>query len=210
VNFLSNVNLPLDTGDFRLISRKVMESFKRLPEKNKYIRGLFSWLGYKQEPFEYDRDERFAGETKYPLKKMIKFATTGLLYFSNKPLRLALNLGFFNIFIGVGLAIWILVTHFVWPDQNTPGWASTMISIVFFGGVQLFTVGIIGEYIGNLFDEVRNRPEYIVSEARNTAQDTLIHPELQEKHEKTHKRSRAIWDIYPLWNPYFHSLHFFS
>jgi glycosyltransferase involved in cell wall biosynthesis len=167
VNFLSNVKLPLDTGDFRLVTRKVMESFKRLPEKNKYIRGLFSWLGYKQEPFAYDRDERFAGETKYPLKKMIKFATTGLLYFSNKPLRLALNLGFLNIFVGIGLAIWILITQFVWPESSVPGWASTMISIIFFGGVQLFTVGIIGEYIGNLFDEVRNRPEYIVSDVRN-------------------------------------------
>ena len=104
INYLSEVPLPLDTGDFRLIDRKVMDAFGQLPERSKYIRGLISWIGFKQVPIAYVREERFAGETKYPLSKMLKFASTSLLYFSKKPLKLALTLGFFSLVIGVLLA----------------------------------------------------------------------------------------------------------
>ena len=103
--------LPLDTGDFRLIDRKVMDAFCQFTEKNKYIRGIISWLGFSQAPIHYVREERFAGETKYPFRKMIKFATTGLLYFTKKPLKLAMHLGLFCVLVGLGMAAWVVWLH---------------------------------------------------------------------------------------------------
>lgn len=172
LNKLSDVKLPLDTGDFRLISSKVIKEYKNLPEKNKYIRGLISWLGFKQIPIYYDRDARFAGVTKYPLKKMIKFASTGLLYFSKKPLKLALNLGFFSIMISFILIFYAFFSKFFLSNETVPGWSSTLIIILFLGGIQLFTIGIMGEYIGNIFDELKGRPEYIIEEKVNFNTDT--------------------------------------
>ena len=152
LNFLSEVNIPLDTGDFRLIDKNVIEAFKKSPERNKFIRGLISWFGFKQVPFYYIREPRFAGETKYPLPKMIKFAITGILYFSKKPLKIAINLGFFSVFVGLILSIYALVAHFSGLIPTVAGWASIMITIIFFGGIQLLTIGILGEYIGSIFD----------------------------------------------------------
>lgn len=162
INSLSEVKLPLDTGDFRLIDRKVMDMFKKFPERSKYIRGLITWIGFKQVPIHYNRDARLAGETKYPLSKMIKFATTGLLYFSKKPLKLAMNLGFFSIVIGLLLSLYTLVTRILVLNNPVPGWASLMIAVIFFGGIQLLTIGVLGEYLGSMFDEMKGRPEYIV------------------------------------------------
>jgi polyisoprenyl-phosphate glycosyltransferase len=167
INFLSDTKLPVDTGDFRLIDKHVIEAFKSLPEKNKYIRGLISWIGFKQVPITYVRDERFAGETKYPLSKMIKFATTSLLYFSKKPLKLALTVGLVSIFVGIGLAVWVLTGLLYRSNSMVPGWASTIIALIFFGGIQLLTIGVLGEYLGNMFEEIKNRPEYIVHEKIN-------------------------------------------
>lgn len=167
INFLSDTKLPVDTGDFRLIDKHVIEAFKSLPEKNKYIRGLISWIGFKQVPITYVRDERFAGETKYPLSKMIKFASTSLLYFSKKPLKLALTIGLISIFIGIGLAIWVITGLIYRPNSIVPGWASTIIALIFFGGIQLLTIGVLGEYLGNMFEEIKNRPEYIIHEKIN-------------------------------------------
>jgi dolichol-phosphate mannosyltransferase len=167
INYLSEVPLPLDTGDFRLIDAKVIAEFKGLRERNKYIRGLISWMGFKQVPIEYVREERFAGETKYPFSKMVKFARTSLLYFSKKPLQLALTMGFLSIAVGLGLAIWVVTGIFFRPDDLVPGWASTIIALIFFGGVQLLTIGVLGEYLGSIFDEIKNRPEYIVAERIN-------------------------------------------
>lgn len=167
INYLSEVPLPLDTGDFRLIDAKVIAEFKGLRERNKYIRGLISWMGFKQVPFEYVREERFAGETKYPLSKMLKFARTSLLYFSKKPLQLALTLGFLSIVVGLLLAVWVVTGIFFRPNDLVPGWASTIIALIFFGGVQLLTIGVLGEYLGSIFDEIKNRPEYIVAERIN-------------------------------------------
>jgi len=163
---LSEVPMQMDTGDFRLIDRKVIDAFCQFPEKNKYIRGLISWAGFRQVPIHYVREPRFAGETKYPLSKMLRFATTGLLYFTKKPLKLAMNLGIFCIFIGLGLTVWAVILHFSDP-YVVPGWSSQLITIVFFGGVQLFTIGVLGGYIGSIFDEVKNRPEYIIEEKLN-------------------------------------------
>lgn len=167
INYLSNTPLPVDTGDFRLIDKHVIEAFKNLPEKNKYIRGLISWVGFKQVPIMYQREERFAGETKYPLSKMIKFASTSMLYFSKKPLKLALALGFLSLLVGLLLGIYVISGLYFRPDTVVSGWPSIIISIIFFGGVQLITIGVLGEYLGNVFDEIKNRPEYIIHEKVN-------------------------------------------
>lgn len=167
INFLSDTPLPVDTGDFRLIDKHVIEAFRSLPEKNKYIRGLISWIGFKQVPVVYVREERFAGETKYPFSKMIKFASTSLLYFSKKPLKLALTIGLISIIIGIGLAIWVITGLIYRTNSIVPGWASTIIALIFFGGIQLLTIGVLGEYLGNMFEEIKNRPEYIIHEKIN-------------------------------------------
>jgi polyisoprenyl-phosphate glycosyltransferase len=167
INSLSDVKLPVDTGDFRLVDKQVIEAFKSLPEKNKYIRGLISWIGFKQVPMYYVREERFAGETKYPLSKMLKFASTSLLYFSKKPLKIALTMGFLSILVGLGLGIWVVTGLMFRSNTLVPGWASTVIAVIFFGGVQLLTIGVLGEYLGNIFDEIKSRPEYIVQEKIN-------------------------------------------
>lgn len=167
INFLSDIPLPENTGDFRLIDRKVIDSFNNLPEKNKYIRGLITWVGFKQIPYYYIREPRFAGETKYPLSKMIKFATTALLYFTRKPLKLATQLGFLSIIIGLILTLYVFFSLIVRPHQTVSGWASTIIIIIFFGGVQLLTIGVMGEYIGSIFDEIKNRPMYIIDKKYN-------------------------------------------
>jgi len=167
MNYLSEVDFPLDTGDFRLIDKKVMTEFKKFREKGKYIRGIISWIGFKQVPFKYKREARFAGETKYPLSKMLHFAATAMLYFSKKPLKLATGLGFTTVMIGVIYAIWILVGKIIGYTHALSGWSSIIILIIFFGGVQLLTVGVLGQYIGILFDEVKDRPEYIVEKEEN-------------------------------------------
>ncbi len=162
INALSEVKLNVDTGDFRLIDEKVINSFKTLKEKNKYIRGLMNWIGFKQCPIYYDRDPRILGKTKYTFSKMIKLAKTGIFYFSKKPLKIAFSIGFFCITLSLLLIIYVFISKFYYPESTISGWASTLIIIIFFGGVQLFMVGILGEYIGSIFDEVKNRPEYII------------------------------------------------
>lgn len=167
LNKLSDVQFPVDTGDFRLIDRKIINEFNHLHEKNKYIRGLISWMGYKQVPCYYERKERFAGETKYPLKKMLKFAATGLLAFSKKPLKVAIWTGLASVIIGLIYALIILIFKILYPSSYVVGWTSIIFIIIFFGGIQLLTIGILGEYIGNLFDEAKDRPEYIINEKIN-------------------------------------------
>jgi polyisoprenyl-phosphate glycosyltransferase len=167
MNYLSEVDFPLDTGDFRLIDKQVMAEFKKFREKGKYIRGIISWIGFKQVPFVYQRQARFAGETKYPLSKMIQFASTAMLYFSKKPLKLATGLGFITVLIGIVYAVYTLVGKIVGYTHALSGWSSLIILIVFFGGVQLLTVGVLGQYIGILFDEVKDRPEYIIDKKEN-------------------------------------------
>jgi len=167
LNKLSDVKFPVDTGDFRLVNRKIIDQFNNLEEKNKYIRGLISWMGFKQLPFYYEREARFAGETKYPFKKMLQFAMIGLFYFSKKPLNIATSLGFFSVFLGLLYVLWVLISIVFSLGHTVSGWTSTIVLIVFFGGVQLLTIGILGKYIGNLFDEAKNRPEYIIEDKVN-------------------------------------------
>jgi glycosyltransferase involved in cell wall biosynthesis len=167
INYLSEVELPVDTGDFRLIDRKVINAFNQLPESNKYIRGLISWVGYKQVPIYYDRAERYAGTTKYSLKKMLRFARTSLLYFSNKPLRLASSIGLFAVLTAFLLTMWVVYNMVFLPDRLVQGWSSTLIVVMFFGGVQMLTIGILGEYMGSIFNEIKKRPEFIIDETVN-------------------------------------------
>jgi polyisoprenyl-phosphate glycosyltransferase len=168
VNYLSEVDLPLDSGDFRLIDRNVIDAFKQFREKNKYVRGIISWMGFSQTPFYYNRPGRVGGETKYSLRKLLQLASIGMFYFSKKPLKLALNLGVISILIGLVLTGVVVVEKLQGDLEEVPGWASLIITIIFFGGVQLITVGVLGEYIGNIFDEVKDRPEYIIKKKINT------------------------------------------
>lgn len=167
LNKMSEVQFPLDTGDFRLIDACVIREFKRFKEKGKYIRGIISWIGFRQVPFYYERDARWAGKTKYPLNKMITFASTALVYFSKKPLLMATSMGFAAVALGIILALWYLFGKIFGYTNAESGWTSIMIAIIFFGGIQLLTIGVLGEYIGILFDEVKERPEYIIDEIIN-------------------------------------------
>jgi dolichol-phosphate mannosyltransferase len=167
MNSMSEVKFPFDTGDFRLIDRKIMDEFGRLKERGKYIRGLISWIGFKQVPFYYKHEARAAGKTKYPFSKMFHFASNAVLYFSNKPLKLAISLGFTAVVIGLILAVWFTLGKIYGFSKAESGWTSTVSIIIFFGGIQLLTVGVLGQYIGVLFNEIKARPEYIIEEERN-------------------------------------------
>lgn len=160
---ISNIDILTEAGDFRLIDRKVVESLKNIRERNRFVRGLASWVGFKQTSIFYERKIRFAGETKYPLRKMVKFALDAIISFSYFPLRVATYLGFFISFLCLIDIIYITYLK-IFTNKVLPGWSSLMITILFLGGVQLITIGIIGEYIGRIGEEVRNRPLYIVGE----------------------------------------------
>ncbi|MDR3266587.1 MAG: glycosyltransferase family 2 protein [Tannerella sp.] len=162
INNMSEVKFPVDTGDFRLIDRTIMDKFNELREHGKYIRGLLCWMGFKQVPFYYERKARFAGETKYPIGKMVKFASNALLYFSKKPLLIAMGLGFVAVIIGLLLSVWFVLGKIFGFVYTETGWTSIITLVVFFGGIQLLTIGVLGQYIGVLFDEIKDRPEYII------------------------------------------------
>jgi glycosyltransferase involved in cell wall biosynthesis len=158
---MTSVEIPVDTGDFRLIDRKVCNAMNSLTERNRYVRGLVSWVGFRQCAVTYVRDERFAGETKYPLKKMLKFASDGITSFSYKPLKLATYAGFVMSgggFIYLLFVIWQKIMGYA----SQTGWASMVAIQLFFSGITLIILGIIGEYVGRIYDECKNRPLYIV------------------------------------------------
>lgn len=167
LNRMSDTQFPVDVGDFRVMDRKVIDTFNGFKEKNKYVRGLISWMGFKQIPFYYERAERFAGETKYPLKDLLRFAAVGIFYFSKKPLKIATFTGFLAVIAGIVYAMVVLISKLFLEGVMVSGWTSIIILIVFFGGVQLLTIGVLGQYIGNLFDEAKDRPEYIIDEKIN-------------------------------------------
>jgi polyisoprenyl-phosphate glycosyltransferase len=158
----ANIDIPPDVGDFRLISARVADQLRAMREKDRFIRGLVSWVGFKQSFIMYQRDERYAGETKYPLAKMIKFAFDGLTSFSSAPLRVATWMGY----IASALAFLYLISVFVQVALGftVEGWATIMVAVLFLGGVQLICVGILGEYVGRVFTEIKPRPVYIVEE----------------------------------------------
>lgn len=167
LNALSDVEIPKNTGDFRLVDRKVVDTINAMPEHNKFLRGLFSWVGYKQYAFKYERKERFAGETKYPLKKMLKLAADGIIGFSTKPLKLLGGLGIISICISFLILIYALLSFMFSWNNLAEGWTSLMVAITFFAGVQLLSVWILSEYIGRIYDETKRRPEYVIDKKIN-------------------------------------------
>ncbi|CAM4080105.1 glycosyltransferase family 2 protein [Paenibacillus alkaliterrae] len=162
---LTNVDIPVDTGDFRLIDRKVCDVLRGLKEKNRFVRGLVSWIGFRQTMVEYEREERFAGETKYPLKKMIAFAVDGITSFSYKPLKIATYVGF-TLSISSFLYLLVVIFQKLVTGNTVAGWASIVAVNLLFNGIILMLLGIIGEYIGRIYDESKNRPLYIVREVQ--------------------------------------------
>lgn len=163
LRFLTDVEIPLDTGDFRLIDKKVQNALKELPEKNRYIRGLISWLGFRQTSIEFDRNKRIAGETKYPFHKMLKFAIDGITSFSAKPLKLATISGLLISSFGFGFLIYVFYLK-IFTNETIQGWSSLIAVNLFFFGFILIILGILGEYIGRIYSESQNRPLYIVDE----------------------------------------------
>jgi polyisoprenyl-phosphate glycosyltransferase len=158
---ISNIDVPLDVGDFRLVDRRALEAFKSMRETNRYVRGMFSWIGFRQVGVSFQRDERFAGDTKYPLTKMLKFATDGVVSFSAAPLRLALNLGFAVSALSFAFGVVALISKLA-GLYSIPGLASIAVFVAFLGGIQLLVLGLMGEYIARIHDEVKDRPLYLV------------------------------------------------
>ena len=162
IDKIADVRIPLDTGDFRLYDRKVVNVMKKMPERNRFLRGMSSWVGFKQIGVEYHREERYAGTTHYPLKKMLKLALTAITGFSTVPLQLATWLGF-----GItGLSVLAFIIDLIAHGEN-----GTAISVFFMGGILLIILGIIGEYLGRIYDEVRNRPLYVTREITKSVYD---------------------------------------
>ena len=167
LNALTDVEIPKDTGDFRLVDREVVDVINQLPEHNKFLRGLFSWVGFKQIAYEYERKERFAGKTKYPLKKMLKLASDGIISFSTKPLKILGGLGLISIFISFAIMIYAIISYIFKLNELSAGWTSLMITITFFAGVQLLSIWIISEYVARIYDESKQRPQYIIEKKIN-------------------------------------------
>lgn len=163
INRLSDVAIPVDTGDFRIISKNVRDIVCSMPERNKFLRGQIAWVGFKQVPVLYKRDERHAGRTSYPYSKMLQFAWDGITSFSNTPLRIATYFGFMVSVFAFAMILYTLYQKYINHDV-IQGWTSLMISVLFIGGVQLLCLGIIGEYIGRILDNVKDRPVYLVKE----------------------------------------------
>lgn len=163
---LTEINIPLDSGDFALIDKKVLSVLRSMPERSRFVRGLRAWIGFKSIGVEYERHARFAGDTKYPFKKLLNLALVGMFGFSTIPLRFATYSGLFVAFISFVFGVWIFIARLVFHSTFFPvGWSSLMVSLFFMGGIQLFIVGILGEYIGMIYRETQARPLYIVQES---------------------------------------------
>ena len=162
---LAEMDQPIDVGDFRLIDRKALDAFLRMRERNRYVRGMFSWVGFKQTGVPFTRAERSAGTTKYSLRKMMKFAVDAIVGFSNVPLRLALNAGFLLAALSLCYGL-VAIALKLAGVEIVPGYASLLATVAFLGGVQLMVIGMVGEYVARIYDEVRSRPLYLVRETR--------------------------------------------
>lgn len=182
LNRLSETPIPLDTGDFRLMDRKVVDVLRQMPERHRFVRGLVAWVGYRQMALPYHRKKRAAGTSKYPVRKMLRFATDGILSFSSKPLKISTGMGIFAALLsllGIIYAITLRLMTSIWVE----GWTALMIAVLFLGGVQLISLGIIGEYIGRIYEEAKGRPLYVVRErvgfdSEPPAACSDCHPEL--------------------------------
>ncbi len=170
INQLSEIDIPFDTGDFRLIDRSVVEAFRRMPERHRLLRGMSSWIGFKQIGIKYQRDARFAGETKYPLKKMVALAIDGIVSFSTLPLRFVTLIGFCAAglsFLGIVYTLVVRLFTHSWVQ----GWAMSFIGMLFMSGAQMLSLGVLGEYTGRIYTESKQRPLYLLQEALMTPAD---------------------------------------
>lgn len=163
LNRLSDVPIPLDTGDFRLMSRPVVDTLNAMPERDRFVRGMVAWVGFRQTALPYKRAQRFAGVSKYPLRKMVRFATDGILSFSTRPLQMSITMGLVAAAVALLGIVYALVAR-LFTDMWVEGWTALMIAVLFIGGVQLISIGILGEYVGRIYNEVKRRPLYVVSE----------------------------------------------
>ena len=161
---LTNVDIPADTGDFRLMDRMVVDALNAMGEQHRFLRGMAAWVGFRQYGLLYDRDARVAGETKYPLRKMFKLAMDAVTAFSYAPLKIAMDLGVVIAVFSIVYGIFTVIRWYAFPGTFQPGWASMIVAVSFLSAVQLITLGLIGEYIGRIFDQVKGRPLYLVSE----------------------------------------------
>lgn len=170
---MTSVDIPVDTGDFRLIDRKVCDVLKGLKEKNRFVRGLVSWAGFRQKSVEYVREERFAGETKYPFKKMVRFALDGITSFSYKPLKMASYIG---MTLSVASFVYLIIVLYqkLFTNTTVTGWSSILAANLLFNGIILMILGVMGEYIGRVYDESKDRPLYIISETKGFANERYM------------------------------------
>lgn len=164
LRYLTRIDIPVDTGDFRLMDRNVVEAVKRLREHHRFIRGMISWVGFKQAPVSYDRKSRYAGETKYPLRKMINFSVDAITSFSVVPLRLLTIVGFLMMSLSVLYGLTVVIVRLFMPSYFVPGFAALAVLVVFFGGLNLLSLGLVGEYVGRIYEEVKGRPLYLVKD----------------------------------------------
>ena len=164
---LTNVDIPIDTGDFRLMDKMVVNQLKLMRERSRFVRGMVSWLGFKQTKVEYERDKRYAGKTKYPFSKMFRLALNGILSFSQIPLQLSSSLGFLCSFVSFMFILYGIYSKIFESNTTISGWTSLFVAILFLGGIRLMTIGILGEYLGRVYEEIKNRPLYIIEEEIN-------------------------------------------
>ncbi|WP_170324700.1 glycosyltransferase family 2 protein [Ruegeria arenilitoris] len=172
LNRLSDVPIPNDTGDFRLVTRRALDAVLQMPERARFIRGMFAWAGFRQIGIEYIRDPRVAGETKYPLSKMIRFAFDAMASFSIKPLQIATRMAFLTLIVAALMGVYVFGSLILY--NTVAGWASTVLIISFFSGIQLLTLGIMGEYLGRLYVEAKGRPLFFVDEQAGDAVEPVV------------------------------------
>ncbi len=171
LNRISDTNLPLDSGDFRLMDKQVVAALREIREENRYIRGLVAWVGFSQTAVHYERDARYSGQSKFTVGKMLRFAADAVTSFSEKPLRFATQVGVFITLLTLLLALWIIASRVLAPEGSFPGFASLMVVVLFLGGVQLLSIGLLGEYVGRIYQETKRRPLYVVAERMNFGDD---------------------------------------
>ncbi|HEX5585694.1 MAG TPA: glycosyltransferase family 2 protein [Acidimicrobiia bacterium] len=164
IDRISEVPLPRQAGDFRLLDRAVVDVLARMPERNRYVRGMVAWVGFPQSAVEYERDPRYAGETKYTLRRMVRLGLDGLTSFSERPLRLATQLGLVVTVLAFLLGAWVIVATIADLGDDGRGWPSLMAVVLFLGGVQLLCIGVLGEYLGRVYRETKGRPLYVVGD----------------------------------------------
>jgi len=171
---MTPLQIPVDTGDFRLMDRKVIEQLRHMRERSRFVRGMVSWVGFRQAKVEYIRDTRLAGETKYPFNKMVKFAVDGILSFSQIPLKFSSAFGFLCSVISFVMLVYGVVAKYFYPETTIPGWTSIFVASLFLGGVQLISIGILGEYLGRIYEEIKGRPLYVIDEQINFEPEHLL------------------------------------